>query len=62
MIELRPQYALASLLRAAGLERSTFYYQQAALLTVDKYAATKVQIKAIYDLHKGRYCQAPEDH
>ena len=55
MIELRPQYALASLLRAAGLARSTFYYQQAALLIVDKYAATKVQIRAIYDLHKGRY-------
>ena len=55
MIELRPQYPLASLLRAAGLARSTFYYQQAALLIVDKYAATKDQIKAIYDLHKGRY-------
>lgn len=55
MIELRPQYPLASLLRAAGLARSTFYYQQAALLVVDKYAAIKDQIKAIYDLHKGRY-------
>lgn len=55
MIELRHQYSLASLLRVAGLARSTFYYQQAALQVVDKYAATKDQIKAIYDLHKGRY-------
>ena len=55
MIELRHQYPLASLLRAAGLARSTFYYQQAALQVVDKYAATRDQIKAIYDLHKGRY-------
>jgi putative transposase len=55
VIELRPQFPLASLLLAAGLARSTFYYQQAALQVVDSYAATKSQIKAIYDLHKGRY-------
>ena len=55
MIELRHQYPLASLLRVACLARSTFYYQQAALQVVDKYATTKDQIKAIYDLHKGRY-------
>lgn len=55
MIELRHQYPLASLLRVADLARSTFYYQQAALQVVDKYAATRDQIKAIYDLHKGRY-------
>lgn len=55
MIELRPQYPLAALLRAAGLARSTFYYQQAVLQVVDKYAAIKDQIKAIYEQHKGRY-------
>ena len=55
MIELRHQYPLASLLRVADLARSTFYYQQAALQVVDKYAATRDQIKPIYDLHKGRY-------
>ena len=55
MIELRHQYPLSSLLRVAGLARSTFYYQQAALQVVDKYATTKDQIKAIYDLHKGRH-------
>lgn len=55
MIELRPQYPLAALLHAAGLARSTFYYQQAALQATDRYATTKDQIKAIYDKHKGRY-------
>ena len=55
MIELRPQYPLAALLGAAGLARSTFYYQQAALKVTDKYAAAKDQIQAIYDRHKGRY-------
>lgn len=55
MIELRHQYPLASLLRYAGLARSTFYYQKAALRAVDKYASAKNQIKAIYDQHKGRY-------
>ena len=55
MIELRPQYPLAALLRAASLARSTFYYQQAALKVVDKYAAIKEQIKALYERHKGRY-------
>ncbi|KQW51166.1 integrase [Pelomonas sp. Root662] len=55
MIELRPKFALPALLRAAGLPRSTFYYQQAALAAEDKYAATKDLIKSVYDQHKGRY-------
>ena len=55
MIELRHQYSLSLLLGAAGLARSTFFYQRAALQVADKYAATKDQIKAIYDEHKGRY-------
>jgi transposase InsO family protein len=46
---------LAALLHVAGLARSTFYYQQAALQATDRYATTKDQIKAIYDKHKGRY-------
>ena len=54
MIELRPQHFLASLLRAAGLARSSFYCQQTALQIADKYAATKDQSKAIHDRHKGR--------
>ncbi len=55
MIELRHQFPLASLLRAAGLARSTFYYQRGVLQTGDKYADVKCQIKAIYEQHKGRY-------
>lgn len=55
MIELRPQFSLPSLLLAAGLARSTFYYQQAELKVADRYATLKKQIKAIYALHEGRY-------
>ena len=55
MIELRQQHPLAGLLKVAGLARSTFYYQLNALQLLDKYADLKVQIRAIYDRHKGRY-------
>lgn len=55
MIELRPKFPLPALLRASGLPRRTFYYQQAALAAEDKYAATKVLIKSVFDQHKGRY-------
>ena len=43
------------LLRAAGLSRSTFYYQLKAQNAGDKYAALKTQIRRIYDDHRGRY-------
>ena len=55
MIELRHQYPLAGLLKAAGIARSTFYYQQKAQQVSDKYADVKDRIRAIYDQHKGRY-------
>ena len=55
MIELRHQYSLAGLLKAAGMKRSTFYYQYKALQVGDKYADVKARIRAIYDQHKGRY-------
>ena len=55
MIELRHQYPLAGLLKAAGMARSTFYYQHKALQVCDKYADVKARIRAIYDQHKGRY-------
>ena len=55
MIELRHQYPLAGLLKAAGTARSTFYYQYKALQVGDKYADVKARIRAIYDQHKGRY-------
>ncbi len=43
------------LLRAAGLSRSTFYYQRKARNTGDKDAALKTHIRQIYDHHRGRY-------
>jgi len=46
---------LPTLLTAAGLSRSTFYYQAKALEAGDKYACLKSSIKAIYERHKGRY-------
>ena len=55
MLELRPKYPLDDLLKLAGLARSTFYYQQHALLAEDKHAKLKESIKTIYHCHKGRY-------
>lgn len=55
MLELRQQYPVARLLKAVGLARSTFFYQQAALVAVDKYASIKATIKAIYVAHDGIY-------
>jgi putative transposase len=53
--ELRPQFALRCLLKAAGLSRSTFYYQVQVQQETDKYQALKQEIRQIYDQHKGRY-------
>ena len=55
VIELRHQYALAGLLKAAGMTLSTFYYQHKALQVGDKYADVKARIRAIYDQYTGRY-------
>ncbi|ADU12069.1 Integrase catalytic region [Asticcacaulis excentricus CB 48] len=55
MLELRRQYPIAGLLKLAGLARSTFYYQQKALLAGDKHEKTRVSIQTVYDRHKGRY-------
>jgi transposase InsO family protein len=47
---------LTDLLRAAGLARSTFYYQcQAATQRADQQSAMETKIRAVYDAHKGRY-------
>ena len=43
------------LLKAAGLSRSTFYYQAKVLEAGDKYAELKSSIKAVYERHRGRY-------
>ncbi|GGM32014.1 IS3 family transposase [Pseudomonas asuensis] len=55
VIALRQDYPLACLLKAAGLPRSTFYYQSKRLAAADKYAGLKITIKTLFDRHKGRY-------
>ncbi|SIT73852.1 HTH-like domain-containing protein [Burkholderia sp. b13] len=55
MLGLRQQYPLEGLLKLAGLVRSTFYYQQKALSTADKYAELKTKILTLFEQHKGRY-------
>lgn len=51
---LRHQHGLGWLLHAAGLPRSTFYYQIKALGT-DRHTALKQRIQTLYAHHKGRY-------
>jgi transposase InsO family protein len=55
VLELRQQFPIADLLKVASLARSTFYYQQKALQTIDKHAALKARIRALFEQHKGRY-------
>jgi len=55
VLELRQDYGLAALLKAAGLARSTFYYQMKLLEAGDKDAGLKARILKIYQRHKGRY-------
>lgn len=55
MLELRQQYPVALLLKAVGLARSTFFYHQAMVGAVDKYASIKATIKALYIDHDGIY-------
>ena len=55
MNELRPEFPLARLLKAAGLARSTFYWQLASGKKPDKYASDKRQILTLFHKHKGRY-------
>lgn len=55
MNELRLNYPLARLLKAAGLARSTFYWQLACSKKPDKYADDKRQILTLFHKHKGRY-------
>ena len=55
MHELRQQFPLDLLLKAADLGRSTFYYQVLAQQAPDKYLKLKEDITKIYHEHKGRY-------
>lgn len=53
--ELRHLCSLKDLLRAAGIARSTWYYNLKASQQPDKYATLKSRIIEIYNRHKGRY-------
>jgi putative transposase len=53
--ELRQQYPVAGLLKAADLPRSTFYYQLEVLRKGDKQKQLKDTIRAVFELHKGCY-------
>jgi putative transposase len=53
--ELRREYPLAGLLAAAGLARSSFYYQLGLMRRADKHATLKARILAVFDKHRGRY-------
>jgi transposase InsO family protein len=55
VVGLRHQFALAGLLKMAGLARSTFYYQCKASQVADKHAQLKARIRSIFEQHKGRY-------
>lgn len=55
MHELRQRHPVAALLKAAGLARSTFYYQLKTLGVGDRYAELKAKIRTVYDHHQGRY-------
>jgi transposase InsO family protein len=55
VLELRQQHPLVPLLKAAGLARSTFYYQQKAQPLGDRQEKLKQKIRAVYARHKGRY-------
>lgn len=55
MNELRLEFPLARLLKAAGLAKSTFYWQLASGKKPDKYAGDKQRISTLFHKHKGRY-------
>lgn len=55
IFELRHLFEITSLLRFAGLARSSYYYCLNARTRPDKYAAVLQQIQSICSFHKGRY-------
>lgn len=55
MRELRARHPVAALLKAAGLSRSTFYYQLKALQAGDRHADVKEHIRGVYERHRDRY-------
>ena len=53
--ELRQKYSLSILLNVSGMARSSYYYYQKQLRTVDKYKFEKKEIAEIFHQNKGRY-------
>ena len=54
ILGLRRHHKLADLLQAAGLARSTFFYQSNAIQRSEP-SSLEVKIRAVYDENKGRY-------
>lgn len=55
MNELRQIWPLSRLLKAAGLPRSTYYYQAKRICAPDRYQQVNKLILKLYHQHKGRY-------
>lgn len=55
MNELRQIWSLSRLLKAAGLPRSTYYYQTKRIGALDRYQRVRTLILKLYHQHKGRY-------
>ncbi|MFM0335568.1 IS3 family transposase [Paraburkholderia fungorum] len=53
--ELRQHHPMPALLKAAGLARSTFYYQLSVPDAGERHKDLKTRIKTVYERHKGRY-------
>ena len=53
--ELRHKYPVKELVKLAGIPRSTYYYIVKQMDIPDPDADLKVEIKAIYQEHEGRY-------
>lgn len=55
MYELRDEFKVKELIKAAHIARSTYYYWINAFERSDKYEEVKSVISAIFNEHKGRY-------
>ncbi|TKH08219.1 IS3 family transposase, partial [Bacillus wiedmannii] len=53
--ELRREFQVKELVQLAGIPRSTYYFYVKQMDRIDPDADLKVEIKAIYDEHEGRY-------
>ena len=52
---MRQHHKLADLLQAAGLARSTYYYQCQPNMSAKQQSDMQGRIRAVYDKHKGCY-------